>query len=110
MTTFNLTCEAVEATLPDYLDETLEAWVRESIDEHLGECVRCAGLVRDLRNMGREAATLPALLPERELWPEVAQGIGAPVNTSGEVPETEPLIASSEPPVLEPIPLPISEA
>ena len=55
MNTFNMTCEAVEATLPDYLDETLEAWVRTSVEEHLGECVRCTGLVRDLRNIQREA-------------------------------------------------------
>ena len=88
MTTFNLTCEAVEATLPDYLDETLEAWVHKSIDEHLGECARCAGLARDLRNMEREAAVLPALVPERDLWPEVAHGIGAPVITSASLPMT----------------------
>lgn len=109
MTTFNLTCEAVEATLPDYLDETLEAWVRKSIDEHLGECERCAGLARDLRNMEREAAALPALVPERDLWPEVAHGIGAPITTSGSVPESEPLIAPSEPSVLASASLPISE-
>jgi hypothetical protein len=99
MTTFNLTCEAVEATLPDYLDETLEAWVRESIDEHLGECARCAALARDLRNIERDTAALPPLVPERDIWPEVAHGIGAPVTTSGWVPESEPLMASSEPPV-----------
>lgn len=110
MTTFNLTCEAVETILPDYLDETLEAWVRKSIDEHLGECAQCAGLAHDLRNMEREAAALPALFPERDLWPEVAHGIGAPVFTSVSVPESEPLMASSEPPVLESASLPVNEA
>jgi hypothetical protein len=109
MTTFNLTCEAVEATLPDYLDETLEAWVRKSIEEHLGECARCASLARDLRNMEREAAALPALVPERDLWPEVAHGIGAPVITSRPMPESEPLMPPSEPPVMASAPLPISE-
>lgn len=109
MTTFNLTCEAVEATLPDYLDETLEAWVRKSIDEHLGECPRCAGLARELRNMEREAAALPALFPERDLWPEVAHGIGAPAILPGWVAESEPLRASSEPAVLTSASLPISE-
>ena len=109
MTTFNLTCEAVEATLPDYLDETLEAWVRKSIDEHLGECAQCAGLARDLRNMERETAALPALFPERDLWPEVAHDIGAPAIISRSVAESEPLMASSEPPVLTSSPLRISE-
>ena len=79
MSTFNMTCEAVEATLPDYLDETLEAWVRSPVDEHLGQCLRCAGLVRDLRNIEREAAALPDLVPVRDLWPEIENRIGTPV-------------------------------
>ena len=79
MNTFNMTCEAVEATLPDYLDETLEAWVRSSVDEHLGQCLRCAGLVRDLRHIEREAAALPDLVPVRDLWPDIESRIGTPV-------------------------------
>ena len=79
MNTFNMTCEAVEATLPDYLDETLEAWVRSPVDEHLGQCLRCAGLVRDLRHIEREAAALPDLVPVRDLWPDIESRIGTPV-------------------------------
>jgi hypothetical protein len=79
MSTFNMTCEAVEATLPDYLDETLEAWVRSPVDEHLGQCLRCAGLVRDLRSIEKEAAALPDLVPVRDLWPEIEARIGTPV-------------------------------
>ncbi len=79
MNAYNMPCEAVEATLPDYLDETLEAWVRSSVDEHLGQCLRCAGLVRDLRNIENEAATLPDLVPVRDLWPEIEARIGTPV-------------------------------
>src|SRR2546423_12683403 len=89
MTTFNLTCEAVEATLPDYLDETLEGWVRISIEEHLGECVRCAGLARELRNITREASAMPALVPKREIWPRIAGRIGVPVSVSEPVAENE---------------------
>lgn len=97
MTTFNLTCEAVETTLHEYVDETLEPWVRESIEEHLSECARCTGFLRDLRNMAREAAALPALLPERDVWPRVAGRIGAPVVVSGPVPESAPLMPTTEP-------------
>jgi len=79
MNTFNMTCEAVEATLPDYMDETLEAWVRSSVEEHLGQCLRCAALVRDLRNIEREAAALPDLIPVRDLWPGIESRISAPV-------------------------------
>jgi predicted anti-sigma-YlaC factor YlaD len=92
MNAFNMTCEAVEVTLPDYLDETLEAWVRTSVQEHLSECVRCAGLVRDLRNLEREAAALPDLVPEHDLWTGIASRIGAPVLTlaSASVAPVEP--------------------
>lgn len=79
MNTFNMTCEAVEATLPDYLDETLEAWVRSPVEEHLGQCLRCAGLVRDLRHIESEAAALPDLVPVRDLWPDIEARIGTPV-------------------------------
>lgn len=79
MNTFNMTCEAVEATLPDYMDETLEPWVRSSVEEHLGQCLRCAGLVRDLRSIERDAAVLPDLTPVRDLWPGIESRIGTPV-------------------------------
>ncbi len=109
MTTFNLTCEAVEATLPDYLDETLEPWLRISIEEHLGECERCAGLARELRNITRELSALPALVPEREIWPRIAGRIGAPVSVSGPVAEIEPLLPITEPVAeIEPLP-PLTE-
>ena len=100
MTTFNLTCEAVAATLPDYLDEALEAWVHKSIEEHLGECARCTALARELRNIVREAAALPALVPEREVWPGVAGRIGAPINVSRSMAESAPSTASTEPIIL----------
>ena len=110
MTTFNLTCEAVEATLPDYLDETLEPWVRTSIEEHLGECARCAGLARELRNITREASVLPSLVPEREIWPRIAGRIGDPASVSAPVAESAPLMPIPEPMVFaSDASLPISE-
>jgi hypothetical protein len=116
MTTFNMTCEAVEATLPDYLDETLEAWMRTSIEEHLEECARCTSLARELRNITREAAALPALLPERDVWQRIAGRIGAPVIESRPVEEsapltpTEPMVLASDasPPISE-LPVVVSE-
>lgn len=92
MNTFNMTCEAVEATLPDYMDETLEGWVRSSVEEHLSQCLRCAALVRDLRNIEREAGVLPDLVPVRDLWPGIENRIGTPVMAFAPVPvgEIEP--------------------
>jgi hypothetical protein len=99
MTTFNMTCAAVRVTLPDYLDETLEVWVRKSIEEHLAECVDCATLARDLRNNAREAAALPALLPEHDVWTGIAGRIGAPIEVSAAA-ESAPPVATAEPAVL----------
>jgi hypothetical protein len=96
MRTFNLTCEAVETMLHEYLDETLEPWVRISIEEHLEECAHCTGLARELRNIVREGAALPALLPERDVWPGIAGRIGAPVIESEPVAESEPLPPATE--------------
>jgi hypothetical protein len=134
MTTFNLTCAAVEATLPDYLDETLEPWVRKSIEEHLVGCVRCSALSRELRNITREAAALPALLPEDDVWPRIAHRIGAPVvatepvadsaaltpppaeaiasGSDASLPISEPEELASEVPILfsEPPPIPPEES
>jgi putative zinc finger protein len=91
MTTFNLTCDAVEATLADYIDETLEPWLRQSIEHHLSDCVRCSTLARELRAITREAAALPAFFPESDVWPRVARRIGAPVVVEAPAEQSEPL-------------------
>jgi anti-sigma factor RsiW len=96
MRTFNLTCEAVETMLHEYLDETLEPWVRTSIEEHLEECEHCSDLARELRNIVREGAALPALLPERDVWPGIAGRIGVPVIDAEPVAESEPPPAATE--------------
>jgi putative zinc finger protein len=95
MTTFNLTCDAVEATLPDYIDETLEPWLRESIEQHLDECASCSLLARELRSITREVAALPPLLPDDDVWPRVAKRIGAR-GVAAPIQQPEPVSAPSE--------------
>jgi hypothetical protein len=46
---------------------------------HLRECVRCAGLVKDIENIRKEAAALPDLAPSRDLWEGIEARIAAPV-------------------------------
>lgn len=79
MTNSNMTCEAFDAALPDYLEGTLDDSVRASVEMHLRECVRCAGLVRDLENIRRDASALPDLVPARDLWEGIEARIAAPV-------------------------------
>ena len=79
MTNSDMTCEAFDAALPDYLEGTLDGSLRASVERHLRECVRCAGLVRDLENIRDEAASLPDLVPSRDLWAGIEARIAAPV-------------------------------
>jgi Putative zinc-finger len=79
MTNSDMTCEAFDAALPDYLEGTLDGSLLASVERHLRECVRCAGLVRDIENIRDEAAALPDLVPSRDLWSGIEARIAAPV-------------------------------
>jgi anti-sigma factor RsiW len=79
MTSSNMTCEAFDDALPDYLEGTLDESLRASVEMHLRECVRCTGLVRDLENIRRDASALPDLVPSRDLWEGIEARIAAPV-------------------------------
>jgi anti-sigma factor RsiW len=79
MTSSNVTCEAFDAALPDYLEGTLDDSLRAPVELHLRECVRCAGLVRDIENIRKEASALPDLAPARDLWEGIEARIAAPV-------------------------------
>jgi hypothetical protein len=93
MTSSNMTCEAFDAALPDYLEGTLDEPLRASVEMHLRECVRCAGLVRDLENIQKEAAALPDLVPSRDLWEGIEARIAAPVIPLAARPERQRRIA-----------------
>lgn len=79
MTTANITCEAFDAELLEYLEGTLADGRRVAAEGHLRECVRCASLLRDLQNISREASELPDLVPARDLWEGIEARITAPV-------------------------------
>ncbi|HEX6627077.1 MAG TPA: zf-HC2 domain-containing protein [Gemmatimonadaceae bacterium] len=93
MTNSNMTCEAFDAALPDHLEGTLDGSLRSAVEGHLRECVRCAGLVRDLRNIETEAAKLPDLVPSRDLWQGIEARIAAPVIPLAARPERSRRIA-----------------
>src|ERR1700694_3309941 len=93
MTSSNMTCEAFDAALPDYLEGTLADPVRTSVEMHLRECVRCAGLVRDIENIQKEAAALPDLVLARDLWEGIEARIAAPVIPLAARPERQRRVA-----------------
>jgi hypothetical protein len=79
MTSSNMTCEAFDTALPDYLEGTLDDSRRASADRHLSECVRCTSLLRDIENISKQAAALPDMVPSRDLWQGIEARIAAPV-------------------------------
>jgi hypothetical protein len=79
MTSSNMTCEAFNAALPDYLEGTLDAPLRAAVGKHLSECVCCTSLLRDLEKIQKDAAALPDLVPSRDLWHGIEARIAAPV-------------------------------
>jgi len=89
MTGTDMTCEAFDAALPDYLEGTLDDSRRVSVERHLGECVRCTGLLRDIENIRDEAAALPELVPSRDLWKGIEARIAAPVIPLASRPERQ---------------------
>jgi hypothetical protein len=89
MTSSIMTCEAFDAALPDYLEETLDEGARAAVRKHLSECVRCASLVRDLEKIRKDAAALPDLVPSRDLWQGIEGRISAPVISIASRPERQ---------------------
>lgn len=79
MTNRNLTCDALDAVLADYLEGTLGDSRAADVELHLSGCVRCTSVVRGLESIANEAASLPALVPSRDLWPAISARIDTPV-------------------------------
>lgn len=89
MTSSNMTCDAFDSALPDYLEGTLDESARPAVEGHLSECVRCASLLRDIDNIRKDAAALPDLTPSRDLWEGIEARIAAPVIPLAAAPKRE---------------------
>jgi anti-sigma factor RsiW len=74
-----MTCDSVTERLDDYLDGSLGEAEFQEIELHLHDCAACRREERALRALLAEAAALPReVAPSRDLWPGIAQRIGAP--------------------------------
>lgn len=76
-----LTCEQLEERLSEWLDHDVDPATRMTLERHVASCARCTALVSDLASIRREAASLPELVPSRDLWPGIEARIQAPVIT-----------------------------
>ena len=74
-----MTCEQLEARVSEWLDDDVDPATRMMLERHVASCAHCTALVGDLASIRREAASLPELIPSRDLWPEIEARIQAPV-------------------------------
>jgi len=72
-------CDRFDDLLADWLEGTLPPIPRAEAEAHRLSCARCRALADDLVAIGRDAAALPPLQPERDLWAGIAARIEAPV-------------------------------
>ena len=63
--------------LSEYLDDELTPTERVSIESHLETCRDCSAVLSDLRRVVDRARHLNDRSPRRDLWPDIAQRIGA---------------------------------
>src|SRR5574341_717577 len=63
--------------LSEYLDDELSATERLQLEQHLGGCPACRKSLEELRAVVARAASLEDGAPGRDLWPGVAERIGA---------------------------------
>lgn len=72
-------CEQFAEHLMDHIEGDDDAGTRARMDAHVASCADCRALLADVRHISRDAADLPTLTPSRDLWPEIAARIEAPV-------------------------------
>ena len=63
--------------LSEYVDDDLSEGERLALEAHLQTCLDCSAIISDLRRVVRRARTLKPVPPPRDLWPAIAQHIGA---------------------------------
>lgn len=63
--------------LSEYLDDELPPEERAALELHLRDCPACAGILADLRRVLVRARGLEDAAPTLDLWPAVAERIGA---------------------------------
>ena len=74
-----MTCDDFNAALAEYMDGTLDAPARSSMDAHRIDCAECAAFLADFTTIRAEAGKLPLLSPSRDLWAGIEARIEAPV-------------------------------
>jgi hypothetical protein len=67
-----MSCEELRAALEEYIDGNLDPQRRAAVDQHLGACMACQGLVGDLHAIRRTARALNRHVPPPAVWTRIA--------------------------------------
>ena len=76
--------------LSDYLDGELPEEERVALEAHLDGCDQCTATLDDLTHVVRQARALESAPPPHDLWPAIAQRIGATPPRSADIIPLEP--------------------
>lgn len=74
-----LDCDGVADALADYLEGDAPDGVRLAVEAHADACASCRQLLADVSAIRADAASLPLLVPSRDLWTGIAGRIESPV-------------------------------
>jgi anti-sigma factor RsiW len=71
-----MTCEGVQATLSDYVENTLSPSGRQKVEQHLAGCAGCAREAHQLQSLlSLLHDQIPAREPSLDIWAELAPKI-----------------------------------
>jgi len=79
MTTPTITCEQFSDGLADLLERDADESTRSRLEAHALSCGECGPLLADLRKLRIDAAALPELAPQHDLWTGIAARIETPI-------------------------------
>jgi hypothetical protein len=71
----DMSCDQLADTVAHYLERSVDAQTAARVEQHAVSCEDCGALLA----LRIEAASLPELVPSRDLWPEIAARIETPV-------------------------------
>ncbi len=75
MSESHMTCADCDELFLGYFENELDAPSTAEVESHIAGCARCQGLVRDMDGIRESAASLPDLVPSRDLWQGVESRI-----------------------------------
>jgi hypothetical protein len=79
-----------DATIHDYVDESLDAGARAEVERHLDACAACRLLVDDLREIRGVASALDLREPPARVWSRIERAIHLEGSTLGHSPSPRP--------------------